>query len=212
MAYNFPRILIRYNRFLDPIFIEYCKLQPKWKDWVPPAKEVVLKRVDAYEESWKKEEEKILQGLYDVSGLGFQRNIIDIHIVSGNPRQFSNPIVIKSGYEQRDFVDTLTHELIHVLLTDNRINKRYTVDPQYQEEPLTVKNHILLHAFLKAIFLDILGDSSRLDANLKRSQSHSTNEYSRAWDIVEKEGYKEIIARFRAAIDGLSPEERSSAS
>lgn len=118
-----PKIIIEYNRFLDPVFINYVQSNPEWKNYPIPEKKNVLERVENYKKEWEKYEQEILQGLYDITNLEFNRDAIDVYIVSVNPRQFSNPIIIKSGFSPDEFVDTLTHELIHRLLVLNKIKK-----------------------------------------------------------------------------------------
>lgn len=194
MNKNIPKIIIKYNRFLDPIFIAYVKSIPKWKDWTPPEKEVVLKRIKNYREEWKKYEKEILDGMSDVLKMDFKRNIIDVHIVSGNPRQFSRPIIIKSGLSLDEFVDTLTHELIHVLFQDNNdIFPVKILSNMFPDESELARNHIITHSVLKHIYINILKDETRLEKNITRSKDHGTNDYSRAWEIVEERGYRELI-------------------
>ncbi len=198
-----PKIRIKYNRFLDPIFTFYCKNNPElkergWNDWIPPEKEKILERVKKYEGEWVKYESVILSGICDILNLNFERNIIDVHIVSGNPRQFSNPIVIKSGFEPDEFVDILTHELIHVLFQDNiDIFPAQILDEMFSNETKAVKNHVLTHATLKFIYLDILADFSRLQRNILNSKKHSSPDYTRAWEIVENSGYQELIENLK---------------
>ena len=199
---NIPEIRIKYNRLIDPIFIFYCQNNPElkksgWNDWVPPQKEGIDRRVENYKTEWVKYEEKILKGLIEITGLDFKNQIIDVHIVSGNPRQISNPLIIKSGFLPDEFVDVLTHELLHRLLTINKIKKEIMVSEKYTEETVATQNHIIVHALLKYIYLDILKDDSRLRKNIEDSKKHSTNEYARAWDIVEKEGYMKLINEFK---------------
>lgn len=194
-----PKIRIKYNRFLDPIFIFYCKNNPElkkqgWNDWIPPEKEKVLERVKKYKEEWSKYENRIIYEMCNILGLNFERNIIDVHIVSGNSRQFSNPIVIKSGFEPDEFVDVLTHELLHVLFQDNiDIFPTQILDEMFPDESKTTKNHIITHAVLKFLYLDILKDRGRLERNIFNSKRHSSFDYTRAWEIVEEKGYREII-------------------
>lgn len=202
-----PRILIKYGKVLDPIFIFYCQNSPDlkargWNDWVPPTQEEVFKRIENYRKEWSKYETKILKGICDVLNLEFKRNVIDVYIVSGNPRQLSAPIVIKSGFSPDEFIDSLTHELIHTLFGDN--GERVPIfiwDEMFPGETNSVKSHVVLHSILKYIYLDILKDEKRLERNIDTSKKHNTNDYLRAWEIVEKEGYLEIIKKFKSKIN-----------
>lgn len=205
-----PKIRIKYNRFLDPIFTFYCKNNPElkergWNDWIPPEKEEVFKRVKNYKAEWAKYENNILSKMCEISGLNFKRNIIDVHIVSGNSRPFSNPIVIKSGFSPDEFVDVLTHELLHTFFQDNiDIFPTKILDEMFPNESRTTKNHIITHAVLKYIYLDILRDPSRLERNILNSKKHSSSDYARAWDIVEDRGYRELIADLKKRYHSLT--------
>lgn len=203
MLRKLPKIHIRYNHLIDPIFIEYCKHYPKggWDSWVPPTKEEVLIRVKAYKTKWNEYEEKILNGLCDLLDLNFGECPIDVHIVSGNPRQISFPLIIKSGFTPDEFVDVLTHELIHRLFGLNKLGEVVVFDGSgYEKETETTKKHVIIYAILKYIYLDILNEPKRLETDLQEVKKHSPNEYERSWDIVDKEGYKKIISDFKVKI------------
>jgi len=158
MIRKFPKIIIRYNPLIDPIFIFYCQNNPElkklgWNKWVPPSKKELFKRVCAYKEEWSKYEKKILKGICDILELNFKANIIDVYIVSGNPRSMSHPLIIKSDYPPDKFVDVLTHELIHRLIDFNGLNKIvYEVKKKYIDKSGLVKSHIIIHAMLKYIY------------------------------------------------------------
>ena len=194
-----PIIRIKYNRFLDPIFKAYIKSNPKWKDWVEPTETEAKERVKKYKEEWAKYENKILDGICKSLGLNFSQNIIDVRIVSGNDRQFSNPVVIKSGFEPDEFIESLSHELIHRLFSDNVQNvvagKIFL--EMFPDKNELARNHIITHATLKFIYLDILKEKERLAKNIERSSKSSFPKYSRAWKIVEEKGYGELINDFK---------------
>ena len=76
------------------------------------------KRVAEYNKAWKPYETKILNGLSDTLELNYRQNIIDVYIAPWF-RAFSDPMVIGVMQEPDLFIDTLTHELTHRLLTDN---------------------------------------------------------------------------------------------
>ena len=201
MARQNPKINIRYNRFLDPVFLAYVRSFPKWENWVPPSKEEVLKRVENYKKEWSLYEKDILEGMSGILELEFKQNIIDVHIVSGNPRQFSRPIIIKSGFQASDFVDVLTHELIHALFSQNSDSVPLKIlSEMFPGENNLTRNHIITHAVLKYIYLDVLKDESRLNKNIKRSLESSKKDYTKAWQIVEKIEYKELINGFKEKI------------
>lgn len=201
-----PQIIIIYNRFLDPIFTFYCKnnLELKesgWNDWIPPTKKKVLERVNNYKIAWKRYEKKILNGLCNATGLNFRINVIYAHIVSGNPRQFSNPIVIKSSFEPDEFIDTLTHELIHILFSQNAdILKKDRLKEMFPNESDLTRSHVITHAILKYIYLDILKDEKRLKRNLIKSKLANTNDYTHAWEIVKEKNYLKLIEEHKSKI------------
>lgn len=197
-----PKIKINYNRFLDPIFTFYCQNNPElknrgWNDWKVPTPEELDKRIQGYKTEWQKTERTLIDALYKITSLRFKRNIIDVHIVSGNPRQFSRPIVIKSGFKPEEFVDNLLHELIHVLFSDNKKDPYpKALNDLFPNENQSVKNHVVLHAILKHMYINILKDENRLKRNLEVSKNHSMNDYSRAWEIVDTVGYEKILEMF----------------
>lgn len=201
-----PRIIIKYGKLLDPVFVFYCRNNPDlkargWNDWIPPTKEEVLRRIDDYRKEWSKYEVKILKGICGLLDLKFKRNIIDVYIVGGNPRQLSDPIIIKSGFSLDEFINSLTHELIHTLFQDNGMRIPMSVfDEMFPKETDSVKNHAVLHSVLKYIYLDVLKDKKRLEQNIDSSKKHNTDDYLRAWEIVEKQGYIEIIKKFKSKI------------
>lgn len=190
---NHPRIRIKYGRLIDPIFTFYSQHSPDvaqfgWNDWTPPAREELDRRIKAYKEEWKKY--TIVKDLCKTLDLTFERNIIDVYIVSGISRASSDPIIIKSGFKPKEFVVTLAHELIHVLLTENRV-KRVVFD---EKESKTVNEHVPTYAVLKKILNDELW---AIEA--KKSEGHRTNEYRLALEIMEKIGAENVIKMLKAS-------------
>ena len=111
----------------------------------------------------------------------------------------SHPLIIKSGYPPDKFVDVLIHELIHRLIDSNGLGRiAYKVKKKYVNESGFVKAHIIIHAILKYIYLDILKQPYWLNRSLLSLKKHRTDEYSRAWEIVEQDGYRKIISDFKS--------------
>ncbi len=198
---KFPKIKIFYNRLIDPFFIGYNKQYSKggWDKWTAPTKEKVLQKTKELREEWKQYEKEILTAVYKITELEFKRNIIDVHIVSGSPRNMSKPLIISAHEPTENFVNTMTHELIHKLFSDNIHGKVYRnifID-MFPKETTTTQSHVIVHAILKYIYLDVLKDENKLKENLIKSKKHSTNDYARAWEIVKKEGYLNLIEKFK---------------
>lgn len=197
-----PEIHIAYNRFLDPLAIAYCKTHPRWQGWTPPTPEEVKQKTEIFVDEWNKTEKEVLQGLSDALSLEFQRNVIDVHIVSGIPYSFSNPIVLKSGYDPKDFVDVVTHELVHALLQQNNTIASWDcvnwIKELFPDESSVVRNHLVVHAVLMYLYKDVLGDDERLQKNKERSLAHDTDEYTKAWEIIEEYGYQKFLEDHKA--------------
>ena len=206
MNMQIPKIQIKYARFLDPASVFYCKNNPDlkssgWNDWIPPAKDKVLERIENFKKEWSKHEKIILEAICGILEMNFTQNVIDVYVVSGNPRQFSDPIILTSTQPPKEFVDSLTHELIHKLFQNNVDIFPWKILPKmFPDESNLTKNHIITYAVLKYIYLDILKDKSRLEKNLKRSSKDIHKDYDRAWEIVEKEGYMELIKKLKDKI------------
>lgn len=183
-----PEIIIKYGKLIDPIFAHYAK--ERYPDWEPPEPEAVKEKVQIFKEEWGRAGESVLEGLSDATRLHFKTNRIPVYIVSGTPRDTSDPIVIRSRYEPWQFVDVLTHELIHRLLSENKVPL-----PDLEDDD-SVKRHVLVHAIHMYVYREVLKDESRMEANLERSRSHTDDSYVRSWDIVLGQGYKEIIEKY----------------
>jgi hypothetical protein len=211
---KYPKIKIFYNHLLDPFFIGYAKQHNSrgWNRWTPPTKEKILERVKERKKEWRKYEKQILVAICEITELEFERNVIDVNIISGCPRDTSLPLIISSHNPIEQFVNTLTHELIHKLFSDSfslkKISKTFFQE-MFPNETKTVQNHIMVHAILKYIYLDVLKDKNKLDKNLEKSKKHAINknipnDYARSWEIVEEKGYLNLIEDFRKKITLVS--------
>src|SRR5919199_1161053 len=95
---------------------------------------------------------KILLSMTETLGSSFRQNIIDVYIAPWF-HAFSDPLVIGVTKEPDVFVDTLTHELLHRLLTDNTTIP-YETDLIAEWRKLFGNNHnfkVLVHIPVHAI-------------------------------------------------------------
>lgn len=197
-----PKIIIEYSKLLDPIFTFYCQNNPElkkgWGDWEPLPAEKLDENVRLFKQAWQKDGEKMLLGICSVLKLDFYRNVIPVYVVNGNPRPSGDPIIIRADFIRSDsFIDVLVHELIHVLFRDNQEKIPWSIFMEmFPEENPIVQEHIIVHALLKYIYLEVLKEPERLQRDINRSSKHRNNDYTRAWGIVEEQGYQELITRF----------------
>src|SRR3990167_2353778 len=101
-ARKIPKIIIQHGKLLEPFFNFYVQNSPDvkgsgWKEWIPPDKEKLEKRIQAYKDIWAKYEEKILNEICSALELSFKGDI-DVYIVAGVNRSMSNPMIISSHY------------------------------------------------------------------------------------------------------------------
>lgn len=160
------------------------------------------------EPKWRKIEGKILAELSRVSGLKWSEPKIKCYVTTHQlDAPFSDPLTIGILYGKNDehtapagyFLDILVHELIHQLFIQQGQNKKFQYAywkqiNKHKKEHFNVTIHILLHALLKHLLLKYFGKEM-----LKKEFEGSKKlcDYNRAWQIVEKEGYQNIISEFR---------------
>jgi hypothetical protein len=60
-----------------------------------------------------------------------------------------------------------------------------------------VRKHVIVHAILKHIYLDILAEPNRLKENMESCKKHKTNDYVRSWEITDELDYMEVIEMFK---------------
>ena len=160
------------------------------------------KRVAEYQKAWHPVEQKILLAMTELLGLSFRQNIIDVNIAPWF-NAFSDPMVIGVMQEPDVFIDTLTHELVHRLLTDNTAIPHDTLLlAEWQklfgkEHTFGTTVHIPVHAVHKAIYLDVLKQPKRLERDIATNKQYEATDYIAAWDYVDKHDYKKIVQKLQ---------------
>lgn len=167
-----------------------------------PDEETVEHVTEQYKTAWAKQETDILAGMQECFGFSFEKNIIDAHIV---PKvvPMSSPVLINTREtDPQNFVDVLTHELFHVLFSENNENTSFpekTMLQRYPEEDGQTRSHVPVHAGLKYIYLDVLNEPDRLETDIQRCKNDLPAGYARAWEIVQENDYTQIIREFSEA-------------
>lgn len=203
MKRSIPEIRIKpgfllYNGESKDLF-EYYKDRGRTKSDKYLPSEKLLEITDRYRTEWTKHEEKILPAMQDVFELEFYKPVIDVHIAPMFIPK-SDPLIINNTLDPDQFIDVLTHELFHNLLTDNKTYKggkslagRWM--KMYGLSRLGAV-HVLIHAGMKYIYLDVHKDKSRLVRDQERSGKLPSG-YSESWEYVENHDYKELIEDFK---------------
>jgi len=196
---NYPKIIFNYSWIYDQIYKENWELKKKKIKPYPSAKKI-LNYIKKIEKLWKKEEKRVMQEIAKIIELKWKLKSIECYVV-GRCRPISCPLTMPV-YEKRPtfFIDVLVHELIHTIFTGNDKNTKKAwryIESKHKKESWTTKNHIVIHAIHSHIYFKFYGEK-RL---MRDIGSMSWNpDYKKAWDIVKKEGYKNIVNEFAKRI------------
>jgi hypothetical protein len=180
-----PSIRIKHGWLVD---LKLQQVVQKYnQDCIFEPNEEILQKIEQYRNTWKKEETTILKNVCDVLGLKFARPIIDVYIVTALSGAISDPLIISSKTDLRIFNDMLTHEILHVLLTDN-----------VQQMPVaSIWSEMFPNENKRTQNLEVLKNKERLEADIERCRKFDIAFTLRAWEVVEKMGYKRIIEEFQ---------------
>lgn len=159
----------------------------------------------SYRRAWQSVQSAILPAMQGILGVSFRQPIIDVAIAPWQEGAgISFPLIIDAKPSPDEFVDTLTHELFHVLLTDNNIFSNKEKKSQNtlnweaffgENHPGTTLIHIGIHACCKYIYLDVLKDPKRLKRDIDHCKQYP--DYQKAWEYVESNDYHEIIRKIK---------------
>lgn len=203
---NYPEI-----RFRDSFLLISTIYQDIEAAYMPPAvktderyklsQEVINKRLDEYEKAWRPYEARIIESMCKVLNMEFKQNVIDIYAAPFYS-SFSFPMIIATKYEPDRAIEIITHELIHVLLYDNKSSDLDLAKREDKWRELfegiddgVALIHVPVHAVLQTIFDDVLHEPNRTKRDKVMCSNHLA--YKTAWDYVDKLGYKEVIDRIK---------------
>ena len=163
-----------------------------FKEWVIPPVKTVEEKALLFQKTWEKDGLLILKEISEITGLSFKRNYIPVYVVSGNPRAYSNPIVIKSRLTESEFINELTHELVHCLFVDNK-------DSQFvrNADVLFDNDHIALFAVIESVLL------GTIDEKIDVENFPGNSKYSDAMSYVKKVGHYHIIEECKRHHDNV---------
>lgn len=199
-----PQVRIKFSELLyDNVSVHLNELWAKGRDSIA-SKEQCEEWAENYRQEWAKYESKILPAICQELSLEFHKPVIDVSLAPWI-RAMSDPLIMSFNKYPNQFVDALTHELVHVLLTDNN---KFTffddgaepLDERWkklfgEEHSFTTLVHIPVHAVLKYVYLDVLDEPNRLERDI--DDNKKTPGYKEAWQYVEDNDYKQIINKLK---------------
>lgn len=202
---NIPKVRIEYSFLLSDNASE--GLNKLWGDGTPLRSFEYYENIaKKYQDWWDSGGEGILEALCKITGLKFYQNTIDVHVAPWF-YAFSSPMVLGVQFETKDeLVNTLTHEIIHRLLTDNTTySNNYDFLELWKsmfggDHSWNTLVHIPVHAFMQELYVDELGRPDLLELDKESIKSHGDKDYIAAWDYVEKQGYKNITDKLRGHV------------
>ncbi len=210
---NYPKIIFRYSFIYDLFWREvWLERNKKIKNHLF-SKKKILNYIKKVERLWKKDEKKILRELSRISSLNWQEKIINCYIISigisfSEPLTMSLTMPSKKGLpkniKEDYFIDILIHELIHRLLNQECNSKKFWkaykfFQKKYSKDDWNTILHVMVFAIYWQIYLKLFNEK-RLKQEIKTSSSFPDPSYRKAWQIVEKEGYQNIIKEFQKRI------------
>ncbi len=182
-----PKVYMRRSWLYD----KALKREPELS--TPPSDAVFKKKIAGYRKIWQREGKKILHEIARVTKLKWTQQEIICYITWG-VRPYSDPLTLNIRRNARDTLDTLTHELIHRILSQYSNPKRFLknwekIMERYKEHVQVTKTHIVVHAIHEHILRKFYGEA-RTNHEINNTKNP---DYIVAWDVVKKDGYKNII-------------------
>jgi len=192
-----PRIIFRHSHSYDKVFKDMSRANNY------PNEKKVIEYIKDVQKIWNKIGRKILIEMQRISKLRFNDNKIVCYVV-GRAIPFADPLTVPIYWKDHNyFIDTLIHELIHLLFTqEGNLQKSKKswgyIFTKYKNETFDTKIHIPLHAIHTHIYT-MFFSMERLEHDI--IELYNLHAYRRSWEIVNKDGYQKIIEEFTKRIN-----------
>jgi len=188
-----------YSSIYDWHFRNVWKLRKKKGSY--PSSERVIKFLKKAQRYWLKYEKAILAEIAKVSSLKWREKEVKVYIV-GKAIPFSSPLTVRVERSLNDFVDTLTHELIHQIFIQNEKRLRRVwpyFSKKYGLKSYRALGHTPLYAIHEHIYRKLFS-VRRLRKDQEEALTYHLSGYIQAWETVKKEGYQKLIKEFRVKL------------
>lgn len=142
-------------------------------------------QIEEMQDFWDKNQKDILRTLKDITGLSFKEQVLKCYL--NYQFSVSDPFCLQVE-DIKDMQDNLIHELIHILMTENRFGLTpswKSLMETYKDEHPSVRVHIAVHR------IHYLVTQALFPERLNRIMSYSTKpRYVKAWKIAIEQAEK----------------------
>ncbi len=208
-----PEVRINFSWLL---YDDISRKLNKNNDWDLPTGEQCEEWVGAYRSAWARKEEAILIAMQEITELEFYKSVIDI-TAAPDVTPKSEPLLISFMDTPDTAVETITHELTHTLLCDNKIVSIYGKNRDFKlgtvwrrlfgfEDDFNALVHVPVHAICQKIFEDYLGDKEYVARDRKLMEKFGATSYLKSWDYVGREGADVIIEKLKKSYAEIAKE------
>ena len=191
-------LVFKYSRIYNTNWKRYFSVSA---DISLPSFEDILEQKSKLEEYWKINGAKIMNSISNISGLKWKDEDINVYLIAHGP-VFSDPLTLSlsKGKESVNVLSDeeiqidLIHELIHNILSQNHdelSNFSNWRDAKYGEEDILTRVHIAVHAIEVGVMTEL-----KREKELEKIIMKSSGSYRKAWDILEQEGWENIVKYF----------------
>jgi hypothetical protein len=195
-----PKIIFRYSWVYDNNYrnspIIKKRLDGQNKNY--PSMNKISNYIAKIEPIWRKKEKTILKTISEISGLKWTEKAVICYVI-GFGRCFSDPLTVRLYENKDDFIDTLTHEMIHQMHIQNikkSLKWKKYLQGKYNNESIITRNHIFLHSVHYHLYLKLF-NKKRLNRDINFCKKVRVEDYVRSWQIVQKETPEAIIKKFK---------------
>ncbi len=164
-----------------------------------PKEKVLIDNTRKIEALWRKHEKAVLTEISKVLNIPWREKQINIYM-SWGVGWFSKPLTLstKGPLDKKHtkwLLDTLVHELIHRIWSENKsydmLRPRWErLMKKYNKETTNARIHIPVHAVHKHIYLNLFSEKDLRD---EIKDMRKAKDYARSWEVVERDGYENII-------------------
>ena len=141
---NIPNITVKYGKLIDPYLKDWVK--DRYPDYKFPTQEEVNDKIKLFKKVVE-ENRGMLEKACEFTGMEFKRNQIDVFVVSAVNRDMSAPLIIRSRWNEEEFLEKFIHEILHVLFGDNKFSP--------EGENRTVANHLHVYAVMRHLGFEV---------------------------------------------------------